>query len=293
MYFHTMTSRRQPHRALVEHEVRLHHVEHAGPREAHQRGEGREGERQRRAAPGAGARRRRSVPSPASDGVDEEEAGDAGRREALEPSVERRPAEPHGEEELEHDAEPEARDGEARHRDHAERVVEQRVAPDRREPRRAGMPTTTETIIATSVSSMVAGRRCARSSAIGRVVKRLVPMSPRTSRLDVVDELDGQRPVEPELAAERLDLRGRRGVARDQRHRIGGDDARDDERDASSPSSVGTNHASRRRTRASSLIDRRAKRGPRLHPRVTRVGRGRRVTSRSRPSASPGRCRWG
>ena len=46
----------------------------------------------------------------------------------------------------------------------------------------SGMPMTMETTMATTVSSIVAGSRCARSSTIGRRVKMLVPMSPRTSR---------------------------------------------------------------------------------------------------------------
>ena len=46
-------------------------------------------------------------------------------------AVERRPAEAHGEEELQHDAEPEARDGEPGDGDDAQGVVEHRVAPER------------------------------------------------------------------------------------------------------------------------------------------------------------------
>jgi hypothetical protein len=45
---------------------------------------------------------------------------------------------------------------------------------------------------------------------------------------DISDELNGERPVVAELAAERFDLGWSGGVTRHQRYRIGGDDPGDD-----------------------------------------------------------------
>ena len=86
-------------------------------------------------------------------------------------------------------------------------------------------------IIAAIVSSMVAGRRAERSSQTGRVVNRLVPRSPDKQLPIIVDELDQQRPVEPELLAQQLDLRARCRLARQLGDRIGRNDARDEEHD--------------------------------------------------------------
>ena len=117
----------------------------------------------------------------------------------------------------------------------------------------SGMPTSTETSMAARVSSMVAGSRCARSSAIGRRVKRLVPMSPRRaarrSRRTARAAAGRSR-----AAAQRLDLRRRRRLAGHQRHRIGRNDPRDDERDDEQPSSVGTNQTSAEQASASILM---------------------------------------
>ena len=49
--------------------------------------------------------------------------------------------------------------------------------------------------------------------------------------VDVVDELDGEGPVEAELTPQRRHLRRRGGLARHERDRVGGDDPRDHERD--------------------------------------------------------------
>src|SRR5215470_2221708 len=117
----------------------------------------------------------------------------------------------------------------------------------------SGTPTSTEMTMATSVSSMVAGSRCVRSSTIGRRVKMLVPMSPRASRATYCANCTGNGRSYPSCrrssstcagvaVSPATNATGSAGITREMKNVT-----------TSSPSSVGTNHTSRWSTRARSL----------------------------------------
>ena len=74
----------------------------------------------------------------------------------------------------------------------------------------SGTPTSTEIASEQKINVSVAGRRWMMSSVTGRLEKALSPKSRRSHLLDIDDELLPDRPVEPVLLAQALDLLGRR-----------------------------------------------------------------------------------
>ena len=118
----------------------------------------------------------------------------------------------------------------------------------------SGIPTSTETTMATMVSSIVAGNRCVRSSTIGRRVKMLVPMSPRTSRETYCTNCTGNGRSYPSCrrssstcagvaVSPATSATGSAGMTREMTNVT-----------TSSPSSVGTNHTNRYSASARSLM---------------------------------------
>jgi hypothetical protein len=219
---------RQPHGALVEDEVRLHDVEDAGTREPHERGE--RGKRQRSGGQGQMLKRgTERGPIPREHRIDEVETRDASWREALQATVEGRPPEPHCEEQLQHDAEPEAGDGEPRDGDDAQGMVEQGVAPERGQNAERNADQYGN-------DHGHHGELDGGGQAVQQIVHDRPPGEEAGAHVtthqprDVVDELHRQRPVVPEVAPQRLDLRRRRRLPSHERHRVRRNDPRDDER---------------------------------------------------------------
>ena len=95
----------------------------------------------------------------------------------------------------------------------------------------SGMPTAIDRMMATRVSSSVAGRRCGE---ILRDRALSVEAGPEIAREHVAKmphQLHGERLVVAELDAHRLDLPGRGVLAQEHAHRIGRDDVGDQEYD--------------------------------------------------------------
>ena len=78
----------------------------------------------------------------------------------------------------------------------------------------------------TTISDSVGSMRCAIMVVTGRLVKIELPRSPCRSRQAQSRELHQERPVEPEVLADALDVGGRRLVAGDHRGRIARRDVR-------------------------------------------------------------------
>ena len=101
--------------------------------------------------------------------------------------------------------------------------------------RPSGTPTETAKIIARMVSSMVVGRRSMRSSVTGSECLIDVPRSPRSELLEVGDELDGDRLVEPVAVDEVVaDLVGG-ALTEDCPAGVAGDQSRQREHDEDDP----------------------------------------------------------
>ena len=218
---------RDAHRALIDDEIFLQRLQHAGSREAHHRRQRRKRQRERRKGEvGHNIAKPREVAF--QKRIDNVEARDRWRREAGDPRLQGKPAEIHREIKLQHQCKPEARHREPRHRDDAQYVVDDRVAVKRRDdaernPDHHGNDHRDDRQLdgRRQAGIEVVPNRPSREQAGAKIARKQLPI--------IVDELDQQRPVEPELLAQELDLRARRRLTRELGDRVGWNDARDEE----------------------------------------------------------------
>ena len=212
--------------------VLLQGLEHLGAVDAHDRGERREAEGDRRQHR-VGERVAEDPPVAAQDRVDDEQVRDRrgwGGHEA-QAAPERQDPELESQEELQHQPEPEGRDRDARDRDDARELVDPRVGTRPRGSRRehrARSPGASRPSRFLEGSSGVTRRDQPRPFAGPQRASEVTERTPS----QILAELDGQRAIEPVLGADRLDHRGRRVRSRGEPRRVARRHVRDHERDA-------------------------------------------------------------
>ena len=220
---------RQAHGVLIEHEVGVDGIEHAGAGEAHDGRHGGKGQRH----DGQDEVRddvREDGPVALDEGVDEEEAGHGIGTPAVGAALQRRPAELHGEQQLEQDREPEAGDGEAGDREEAQGMVDDGIAPCRRDDAERNAEQDGDD---DGDQGQLDGRRHAREQILGDRALRVEAGAEIAGDdgLEIAPELHGERLVEPELLLDGIDLGLCRAFAGQHDRGIGRNDVADGEHD--------------------------------------------------------------